>query len=447
MPTRKSDVTTAFAEILQSSVKKASRPLALQAAKERILDALSVTFDGLDEPASGVAFRSIHPSVGPCTLIGRNASASPSDAAFVNAVGSHVTAQADCGGGGHPGTFVIPVALAIGELRRSPGIEVLNAIAVGYEAAQRMHTAVGAATHANGFRALPTIGVFGAAATASILSRLDIGRFATALNLAADMAGGIYPSLADGTMELHFQAGLVARAGITAAALAEAGGEASAGAIDGPHGFIATLARGRYDARPLTQGAAELALLGAKTKPFPACMVNLGTMLLIRSQRPEGFVPSDIERISLTRPAGGWNGLETPGVMNEPPYRNALQAQMSAKFTAVSALLGKPIREFRHYREACGDPDIEGLARKMSLRVDGSEGDAIALEVTLRNGQTVTMRSADARTDEWEKDIEAMFERLASPRLGSGTREVLEHVGSLEAAPDISRLMQLVRGS
>lgn len=134
---------------------------------------LTVTFDGLDDPASKVAFRSISSSGGPCTVIGRKATATALGAAFVNAVRSHATGPADCGGGGHPGTFVVPVSLALGEQHRRSGKEVLSAIVVGYEAAQRMHMAAGAALHSNGFRAVSAIRVFGAAASASVLSGLE----------------------------------------------------------------------------------------------------------------------------------------------------------------------------------------------------------------------------------------------------------------------------------
>ncbi|WP_439366119.1 hypothetical protein ACNJYD_09505 [Bradyrhizobium sp. DASA03005] len=79
---------------------------------------LSATFDGLDEPASEVAFGSISPCNGPCTVIGRNATAGAADAAFVNAVTSHATGQADCGGGGHLTYFVVSVSLAVGQQLR-----------------------------------------------------------------------------------------------------------------------------------------------------------------------------------------------------------------------------------------------------------------------------------------------------------------------------------------
>jgi len=440
------NLTTSFAEALQSVATTPLRPDAMQAAKQRILDALSVTFDGLDEPTSRVAFRSVSPCDGPCTVIGRNATAAAADAAFVNAVTSHATAQADCGGGGHPGTYVVPVSLALGEQHRSSGKEVLNAIAVGYEAAHRMALAAGAAAHSNGFRAVPTIGVFGAVASASVLSRFDTGKLATALNFAANMAGGFYECLADGTMEAHVHAGLAARAGITAAALAGAGGEASPSALDGSHGFFSAYARGQYDATALTAETRDLGILLARSKPFPACWLNQDTMLMIRSLRPSGFTPSQIERVVVTRPARGQNSYDAPGMLEDPPYHNMLHAQMSAKFTSIAALLGKPIMELRYFRESFGDRDVEEVARKTSLLVDQTDVDAITVEVVLKDGATVIMRSADVADMSWPTDIEARFERLAYPRLHGATRSVCDVVASLESAPDIGRLMHLVRG-
>lgn len=55
----RSDLTTAFAEALQSIATKELASDAIRAARQRILDMLSVTFDGLDDPASENAFCSV----------------------------------------------------------------------------------------------------------------------------------------------------------------------------------------------------------------------------------------------------------------------------------------------------------------------------------------------------------------------------------------------------
>lgn len=446
MQAKKSDLTADFAEVLQSVATTALTRSAVEVAKQRVVDMLSVTFGGLDEPASGVAFRSINPSNGPCTVIGRNATAAAADAAFVNAVTSHTTGQEDCGGGSHPGTFVLPVSLAVGEQYRRSGQEVLSAIAVGYEAAHRMGMAVRGGVHANGFRVVSTIGVFGAVASASVLTGLDTRKFAAALNFAANMAAGFQEGLRDGTMECYFHAGFAARAGVAAAALARAGGVMSPRTLDGQFGFFNTFARGtNCDPGALTAETKELGILSARSKPFPACALNADTMLTIRSLQPAGFSPSQIERVIITRPETGVSGYYAPGVMADPPYHNMLQAQMSAKFTAVAALLGKPVTELRYFRESFGDRDVEEVAQKTSLLVAAREADGITIEVVLKDGATLIMRPADVADMSWDTDIDAKFEKFASPTLHGATRSVREVVAGLESAPDIGRLMQLVR--
>jgi 2-methylcitrate dehydratase PrpD len=432
--------------VLQSIATTALPRDATEAAKQRVLDFMSVTFGGLDLEASRVAFGSVSPCGGPCTVIGRNATAAAPDAAFVNAVTSHTTVQEDYGGGSHPGTYVIPVSLAVGEQHRRSGKEVLSAIVVGYEAAQRMAMAAGAGLRSNGFRAVPTIGVFGAAAAASILAGFDTHKLATALNFAANMAGGVLQCLDGGTMECYVHSGLAARGGITAAALAGAGGDTSTGTLDGSYGFFSTFARGHHcDAGALTAETSELGIFRTRSKPFPACAMNQDTMLMIRSLQPTGVAPSQIERVTVTRPATGLNSFDSPGLLADPPYRNMLQAQMSAKFTSLAALLGKPVTELGYFRESFGDRDIEEVAQKTSLLVAEKDMDVITVEVVLKGGKALTMRSADVADMSWDTAIDAKFERLASPRLHAATRSVRDVVASLDSVPDIGTLMQLVR--
>jgi len=445
MQTRTPGLTTAFVEMLQSVASKELPRAVLQAAKERILDALSVTFNGLEQPASEVAFRSVSPCDGPCTVIGRKASAGAADAAFVNAVTSHTTAQEDDGGGGHPGTYVVPASLAVGEQYRRSGKDVLGAIVVGYEAAHRMGMAVRGGVHANGFRVVPTIGVFGAAASAAVLSGLDTRKFANAVNFAAHMAGGLQEGHADGTMDWSIHAGLAARGGIAAAAFAGAGGEAAPRTLDGSHGFFSTFARGKNcDAGALIAETGEFGILSARSKPFPACSYNQDTMLMIRSLQPSGLAPSEIERVIVTRPAKGSNSYDATGSMAAPPYHNMFQAQISAKFTSVAALLAKPVTELRYFRNSFRDPDVEKVARRTTLMIAKNDADPITVEVILKGGRTLTLRPTDVADMSWETDMDARFERLASPRLHAATRSVRDLVASLDTASDIGRLMQLV---
>ena len=162
-----------------------------EGAKSRMLDALSVSFNGSTLPHGQVALRSIRGSKGTCTILGEQTKAAAADAAFVNAVLGHSTLHEDVGGGGHPGTYIIPVALAVGEGRGGAGQDLLTAVITGYEAAARLTQAVPPELMARGFRAVPALGVFGAVAAADKIMRLTEEPMAAALDLAANMAGGL----------------------------------------------------------------------------------------------------------------------------------------------------------------------------------------------------------------------------------------------------------------
>lgn len=420
-------------------------PVAIAAAKDRILDALGVTCDAMAEPVASVARASIGESRGRCTIIGRSSQVGMCDAAFVNAVTGHATLQEDLGGGGHPGTYIVPVVLAVGEEYGRSGRQVLAALAVGYEAADRIGRAVPPTMQARGFRAVPAIGVFGAAAAAAMLMDLDTARLGSALDLAAHRVGGLYQPFADGTMEGYFHAGFAARSGICAAMLARAGAQTSHLSLEGRNGFFNTYGAGPGDAGALLAPiTTELALNRVRSKPFPACALNQDTMLMIRALRPADLREQQIERLVLRRPATGLNSVEAPGVANDPPYANMLQAQMSAKFTAAAALLGRPVRELAYFRDSFADFEVESLAHRTFLA--SSDDGAISLEIELREGTRLRMHAADVHDMRWDTHAVAeKFRRLADPVFGNTLASIHDCVEQLDTLADVRDLLRLLR--
>ncbi|SDD36336.1 hypothetical protein SAMN05216337_1010123 [Bradyrhizobium brasilense] len=100
-----------------------------------------------------------------------------------------------------------------------------------------------------------------------------------------------------------------------------------------------------YDPGALTDQTRGLGIRSAWSKPLPACKANQETMRLIRSLQPAGLAASEIERVILTRPARDY---DAPGICAEPRYPNQLLALISAKFTAIATLLGRPVTQSRY---------------------------------------------------------------------------------------------------
>jgi 2-methylcitrate dehydratase PrpD len=336
------------------------------------------------------------------------------------------------------------VALAVGEERSVSGKDCLTAVVTGYEVAARMTQAVPAEMAERGFRAVPAIGVFGAAATAGKLMGLNADKMAAALDLAAHMACGVYQSFWEGTMEGYFHAGFSARNGITAASLAEAGAHTSSRTLDGPHGFFKTFGGDQGNLEALLGGTRQgFSILQVWCKPFPACALNQETMVLARSLRRKGITASDIEKLIIRRPREGLNSFNAPGVQSEPPYTNMLQAQMAAKFTVVASLLGKPVEDLGYYRSSYNDPEVAEVAQRTELVAEAREGGTV--EVYLKGGPHVTL-SEDV-TNHLKPSLDTTqekFQHLAAAVLGSRTQQVLEILTNLDRVHNIRDLTVLL---
>ena len=193
------------------------------------------------EPALSLA-RGTGP--GTATLIGDGERVHVEQAAFANAVLMHARAQDDTHypSQTHPGTAVIPAALAMGEHAEADGARFLAAIVAGYEVATAVGEELADAAIERGFRAASIFGALGAAAAGAVAAGLDEDRSANAIALAASFAAGLAQTWTDGAEEWSYQLGLAARSGVTATLLARAGVNGARFALEGASGFAAAFA-------------------------------------------------------------------------------------------------------------------------------------------------------------------------------------------------------------
>ena len=100
-----------------------------------MLDAMASAVAGLEEPHVRRAMRlalQVLPGTLKCTVLGYGLPTSPEMAAFLNSVLIRATDFNDLGPGAHV-SDMIPAALSLGEALHKSGLEVLNAVALGYE--------------------------------------------------------------------------------------------------------------------------------------------------------------------------------------------------------------------------------------------------------------------------------------------------------------------------
>ena len=260
-----------------------------------------------------------------CYVDGRMGSAR--HAALLNAVASHAVEFDDIhrDSGFHPGSPTVSAALAVAQAGDCGMDALLRAMAAGYEVGGRIALAV-QPSHYRYWHTTATVGTMAAAAAAAVLLRLDAGRTAHAIALAATMAGGLQEAFRGSGMSKPLHPGHAAEAGILASRAAAGGVTGAPDVLDGPAGFAAATSdgRGRWDAA--LDGLDDWFVIGAITVKNHGCCGHifpaLDGLLALRERHP--FGPSDVARLHV----GGYRATaemcdrpvaETEGEAGSPP--------------------------------------------------------------------------------------------------------------------------------
>ena len=214
----------------------------------RVLDTLGLILAGASTDAAAAA-RQVAGRQGlsdEAAVVLGDGRASAAWAAFVHGVTAHCRDFDDTFQNSvvHPGSVVVPAALAVGEANRAADADIAAAIVAGYEIAARLGSVAGRRFHARGLHATGIVGPFAAAATAGRLMGLDGAAIANAFGLAGSMAGGLMAFVADGSWSKWLHAGWAAHGGIVAAQMAAEGFRGPAGVLDGRHNLYAALLAG-----------------------------------------------------------------------------------------------------------------------------------------------------------------------------------------------------------
>lgn len=140
----------------------------------------------------------------------------------------------------HPGTVIVPAALAVAWSRPAGGHDFLHAVLQGAEVAIRIARAAGAA-HYKIHQATATCGAFGAAYAAARLLDLDRDQRLAALGNAGSVTGGLWEFLAEGVLTKQWHAGHTAENGVVSAQLAARGLTGPLRILEGERGFFRAL--------------------------------------------------------------------------------------------------------------------------------------------------------------------------------------------------------------
>jgi 2-methylcitrate dehydratase PrpD len=419
------------------------------AAKHRILDTIAAMVSGatLKPGEMAIRFARAHGGTPEASILTTNIRTSAITAALANGMFAHADETDDFEPitKAHPGSAVVPAALAMGERVGASGQDLINAVALGYDICCRWLMALGAnhvrATHRSAEGVSATMG---AAAAAASMARLDERAMRYVLSYAIQQVSGVWSWERDlEHVEKAFDfSGMGARNGVTAAIMAQVGFTGVADVLEGEHNaFEAHSAEPKPEemARDLgkrffvTETAIKTYSVG-----YPV-QAALDAFLALR--REHALTVDTVDRITATLPEDGARIVDDRSM----PDVN-LQYLI-----AVALIDGALSFDASHSYQRMKDARVLEVKKRVQLVADRALMDPAAprsarVEVRLRDGRTVTHFTRHAPgTKENPLDsaaVSAKARTLMLPVLGQArTNRIIERVLGLEREAGLRGIM------
>ena len=242
-------------------------------------------------------------------IVGTRMITTPQNAALANGMFGHADETDDTHPPSltHPGTSVVPAALAIGEQNRLPGKSVLRAIVLGYDICARILLTLKPMPYLrSGHHAAATGQVFGAAAAAGALLKLNARQIRCVLSYAGQQTAGLYTMFRDPEHieKAYAMGGMPAHNGTQAALMVKHGWTGVEDIFSGERDFFYTFAPEEVDRDEMVRGlGTDYEIMRAGIKRWPVGGPIQGPMHVLRDLILEhGIKAADVEKITARIP-------------------------------------------------------------------------------------------------------------------------------------------------
>jgi 2-methylcitrate dehydratase PrpD len=395
---------------------------------------------------------------GPVTCLGCGFSTPILEAVFLNGVTAEAI-EAQDGlrfGGNHPGTAVIPTALALAERNVRSGKDVIAAVVAGYEAADRAAASVHPRHTLSGFLPTGTTGTFGAAIAAAKLMGLDKATTLSALGCAGYLVPlSMAEQLMGGFTVKVVQGGKAAQSGLLAAELAASGVTGMPNVFEGSKlngGFCKITTDQPPAFERITDKLGErLSILDIYFKPYTACRHTHGSaQATIELVTEKKIGPKDVEKVDVFTYGIAVLAVGKPVVLND----SFVNAQFSIPYVVSVAIADGMVGPVQLTEKRLSDPALIEFTKKVTVNYDDDLNKlypgktASRVEITLKNGEKITrqvdMPAGDPR-DPMTADAVAKKVRLfAGKRDAKKLNTVINGILKLETVTDITTITKYI---
>jgi 2-methylcitrate dehydratase PrpD len=430
-------------------------------AKILILDNIGCMLGGC-QSALGKAVLSPIVSMGgsqEATIVGTGVKVPTIQAAFVNGTTANALDYDDALLAlGHPGSTIIPAALAMAEWRHASGKDVINAILIGYDVGDRIAKAIQPSNERlRNVLGMGTWPALGAVVAAGKILNFDLDRMLNALGVAGATAP--LPNTQKWGWDIEERpihwvkepTGWPAWTGTTAAILTANGFLGNRYILDGKNGFWIMAGFDQCDYDAMTRGlGTEYDVHNVSIKPYSACRWQHSALDCVRELRAQHDLKAQEIKEVIIHTFEWVKRHEIYGP------KEMVDAQFCIPYTVTMVLLGFPPGPAWYTDDNLRSADIYNLSRKVRATVDADidrayweeEKMSARVEIVQQSGKTVEMfaeiPTGDPRNPLSRQQIEDKFRNQAACSLEEEEIEgVIQKINELENVSDVTELMNL----
>jgi 2-methylcitrate dehydratase PrpD len=349
----------------------------------------------------------------------------------------------------HPGTSIVPAALAAAETAGISGREFLAGLAAGYEVMERLAADFIPTVMARGFHAGPVFGIFGAAVAAAKIMGFTEDQINDTIGLCVNLAGG---NLESGGL----REGAAVRNAMLAVALAGQGHRGGETALEGRAGFY-------YAYAGNNKGQLTYSFTGDTQTSLEKITANLGRewMFLETLYRIYSISGYNIAHIDVTaklceehniryedvdRVEAVVNWLETQYPSPAFPSRREDTGEASRGSTRYYSAYGVVKRGFPMLAGAADPPEVLELMKRVTI-IPSHEMTLFGPRITIftKDGKSYT-KQATGREFIWDFNEEARRIRGVVPGLpipAAQFEEIIAACRDLDRQDRADKLIQL----
>jgi 2-methylcitrate dehydratase PrpD len=425
------------------------------AAKARlhILDTLAAMLSGSRLKAGKLAAPYVAEIGGAAeaTVIGTSYVVPAANAALANGMSGHAdeTDDSHLGGRFHPGCAIVPAALAVAERQDLGGADLIRAVALGYDVGARLNLSLGYSRPDTTQHSTHSLGaLFGSAAAAAALLRLEPVRVRYVLSYAAQQASGVPFWQRDAHhVEKAFDfGGMGARNGVASALMVAAGFPAVDDPFCGKHNLFKAIGE-KPDPAKLTAGLGDrYEIMSASIKKWcvgsPIQSVLDATMALIEQHKVRA---GDLVRMRITMPDDRMHIVDNRDMPDVCVQHLAAIAMLDGAIGFESAhdyarMQDPAVRSFRQRIELIPSAELTAAvpARQAIVEIETSAGARLR-----HHAKAVRGTPENPMTDE---EVEAKALDLIRPIIGAErSKDLVSAVRRLDELPSVRELRPLLQ--